>query len=85
MINTITANEIKTKGVSVFKKATSNNNEAFISVRGKNKYVVMSIEEYNHLRECELEVALLESRQDLEKGKFFSESVDKHLERIKNG
>jgi prevent-host-death family protein len=57
MKNTITANELKTKGVSAIEEVTASNNEAIITVRGKNKYVVLSIEEYNQLREYELEAA----------------------------
>jgi hypothetical protein len=34
------------------------------------------------LRDCELEVALSETRADLAAGRFVAESVDAHLERI---
>ena len=84
MVNTITANDIKTRGVNALKEGIGNNKEAFISVRGKNKYVVLSLKEYSYLRECELEAAIFESKNDIENGKFFCESIDKHLERIKN-
>ena len=49
----ITANELKTGGVSAIEKVISEDSEAIITVRGKNRYVVMDIEKYNHLRECE--------------------------------
>ena len=39
-----------------------------ITVRGKNKYVVLPIEKYNYLRECELETALLETKKDIKEG-----------------
>jgi hypothetical protein len=85
MSNSIPANLIKTKGVSAFDETISNEGELFISVHGKNKFVVLSIEKYNYLRECELETALLEAKKDLKNGNFNIESVEKHIERIKNG
>ena len=47
MNNIITANDLKTKGVSIIDEVTTNNNEAIITVRGKNRYVVLPIKEYN--------------------------------------
>ena len=49
MVNIITANELKVKGVSALDKITSAQDETIISVRGKNKYIVLSIDEYRHL------------------------------------
>ena len=84
MINSITANEIKTRGVSAITEATENGQEVFISVRGKNRYVVLSMDTYNHLRECELEAALIETRNDLKSGNYITESINDHIQRIKN-
>ena len=85
MINAITANELKTKGLMALDKATSNGDEAIITVRGKNKYVVLPFERYNHFREFELECALEESKRDLENGKYIEESVEEHITRITSG
>ena len=85
MKNTITANQLKTKGVSVLDSATSTDGEAVISVRGKDKYIVLTIEEYNRLREYELDAAIEESKNDIEEGRFIEESVEDHIERITNG
>ena len=82
MNNIITANDLKTRGVSAINEATSDGNEAIITVRGKNLYVVIPIEAYNHLRECELEAALFESENDLKNGKYITESVKEHIKRI---
>ena len=84
MINNITANELKVKGISILDKITSEQNEAIITVRGKNKYVVMTMEEYNYLRECELEAALIESQKDISEGRYNVDSVEDHLKRIEN-
>lgn len=85
MADLITANELKTKGLAALERAISNGNEAIITVRGKNKYVVLPFERYNHLRECELESALEESKKDLENGRFIEESVENHIRRITSG
>ncbi len=81
----ITANELKTKGVSAIKEATANYPEAVITVRGKSRYVVIPIEAYNHLRECELEAAIVESKKDIKNGKYIQESVEDHIRRLKRG
>lgn len=82
MGNIITANELKTKGVSVIEEVTTQNAEAIITVRGKNKYVVLSIEDYNQLREYELEAAINESLDDIKEGKIYKESIEDHMKRI---
>lgn len=82
MYNSITANDLKIKGVSVLDQAISLDNEAVITVRGKSKYIVLSIDEYNRLRECELEAALIEAKNDLAEGKYHSDSVEDHINRI---
>jgi prevent-host-death family protein len=82
MAQIITANELKTKGVSVLDQDTADGSEIIITVRGKNKYVVLPIEKYNYLRECELETALMETKRDIKEGKFIKESVERHIERI---
>jgi hypothetical protein len=83
--NVISANELKTKGVSRLDEITASGDEAIISVRGKNRYVVLTLEQYNYLRECELEAALVETRNDLKEGNVVEESVEDHLNRIASG
>ena len=85
MTQVITANDLKTKGVKILNDETSDGSEVIITVRGKSKYVVLPIEKYNYLRECELDAALRESRKDLKEGKFIKESVEKHIKRITRG
>lgn len=83
-MTTLTANELKTKGAKSLEEALKDSEEASITVHGKDRFVVMDIERYNYLRECELEAALAESLSDLEKGDFIEESVDEHIERMEN-
>lgn len=85
MAQTITANDLKTRGVSILDRETANGEEVIITIRGKNRYVVLPMEKYHYLRECELEAALLESQQDIKKGKYVKETVEKHIKRIAHG
>ena len=85
MAQIITANDLKTKGVTILDQESSDGNEVIVTVRGKNKYVVLPIDKYNYLRECELEAALLEAKRDIKEGKFIKEPVEKHLKRITRG
>jgi len=82
MPQTITANELKTKGVTILDAETADGSEVIITIRGKSRFVVVPIEKYNYLRECELEAALLESQKDLKEGRLVKESVEKHIKRI---
>lgn len=85
MNNTITANELKTGGISRLEAITEEAGEAIISVRGKPKYVVLTLAQYNHLRECELESALQETHRDIKQGLYVRESVEEHIKRIGDG
>ncbi len=85
MAQIITANDLKTKGISALDEEMADGSEIIISVRGKNKYVVLPIEKYNYLRECELEAALAETKRDIKEGKFVKEPVEKHIQRIISG
>ena len=82
IMNSISANDLKTKGVGAIEQALSDQQEASVTVRGQLKYVVMSHEQYVHLRECELEAALAESKADLDAGRFVRESVEAHIQRL---
>jgi hypothetical protein len=78
----IPANELKTRGVTAIEQALADSSEAIVSVRGQDKYVVMSFEQYAHLRTCELEAAIHETRKDLAEGRFVTESAADHVKRI---
>ena len=78
----IPANELKIRGVSAIEQALEDSSEAMVSVRGKDRYVVMSFEQYSHLRTCELEAAIHAARGDIAAGRFFAESPEAHLARL---
>jgi hypothetical protein len=81
-MNTISSNDLKTKGVGAIEQALADQSEASVTVRGHVKYVVMGQAHCAHLRECELEAALAESKADLDAGRFVKESVEQHLDRL---
>ena len=80
----INANEIKTKGVSIFSTLLDKFDELIINVRGKNKFVVIDIERYKELRANELDLAYLKTIQDIEKGNYKTQSAKEHIEELKN-
>ena len=75
----ISANELKTKGIAAIALALSTAPEAIVSVRGKDKFVVMELAHYHYLRECELDAARAETRADLAAGRVLKESPEAHL------
>ena len=77
----IKANELRAKGVSLIRKLLADVPEVFISVRGKTRYVVMDIERFEYLRDCELDAALLEAKEDPQAGRLPVERVEEHLRR----
>ena len=81
-MNTITANELKTQGISSIDSHLQQEQEAVITVRGKERFVVMRIEQYQHLREKELEAAVFEARDEIQQGKYYAESIEHHLNRV---
>ncbi len=78
----ISANELKTKGVAAIEAMLALHSEAVVSVRGKDRFVVMDIAQYNYLRECELDAALAETRADIKAGRIVEESAEAHLARL---
>lgn len=78
----LNATELKTRGVTAIEAALEKDLEAVISVRGKNRYVVMSMEHYNHLRECELDVAIAEVRADVAAGRFKIQTPEEHVAEV---
>ena len=81
-MTTISANSLKTQGIAAITEALADSPEALVSVRGKDRFVVMNIEHYHYLRECELAAALAESQADMAAGRFVTESVEAHLKRL---
>lgn len=79
---TITANELKVKGVSLIDSVVAENESAIITVHGKEKYIVLKMSDYNRFRELELEDAIKQSKEDIAAGRFHSDGIDAHMKRI---
>ena len=82
-MSNLTANDLKTKGIAAIEAVLAERLEAIVSVRGKDRFVVMEIEQYHYLRECELEAALAETRADIAAGRSVKESPAAHVKRVK--
>jgi len=78
---TVTASEVKAKGVSIFDKLLDGFSEVVINVRGKDKYCVIPFDEYEEFRAFKLEKARNEVMQDIEKGQYHA-SLEKHFNAI---
>jgi len=76
---TISANEIKQRGVSFFDALLDKFDELIINVRGKDKYVVLDIERYKEFRANELDLAYMRTMQDIEQGKYKRQSAKEHI------
>ena len=78
----LTANDLKTRGVAAIESLLATRPEAMISVRGQERFVVMNLAHYHHLRECELDAALAQSQADVAAGRFVVESAAAHRARL---
>ena len=85
MYKRISANDLKTKGVTMVKEEIAKYGEVGVTVRGETKFVIIPVEKYNELREFELLAALEETRKAVDKGDFTVESVEDHMKRITCG
>jgi hypothetical protein len=83
-VTVVTANDLKTRGISEIERALQESQEAVISVRGKPRYVVMDIAHYDFLRECEIAAAWAQAREDLAAGRYRREGAEAHAARINN-
>ena len=81
-MSTLTANDLKTKGVSAVEACLKEDDEVIISVQGKERYVILDIEKYARMREYELAAALQEARADVDAGRYTTESVADHMQRV---
>ncbi len=78
----ITANELKRRGVSYISSLLEKFENIIVSVRGKPKYVILKFEDYERLKELELEQAIREAEQDLKEGRYVVETAEEHFKRI---
>jgi PHD/YefM family antitoxin component YafN of YafNO toxin-antitoxin module len=78
----LSASDLKTKGISAIEALLATQPEAMISVRGKERFVVMDVAHYHYLRECELDAALAQSRADVAAGHSVIDTAEQHVARL---
>jgi len=78
----IPANDLKIKGVSIIETMLEKLDEVLISIRGKNRFVVIDMQRYNYLRECELEKALRDAQDDIANGRSRVLSAEEHFKEL---
>lgn len=69
MDNILSLHDLKRTGFSKLKQMFSNEPDIIIQERGKDACVLVDIDHYSYLRECELEVALLKAKNEIAKNK----------------
>jgi len=79
---TITANEVKKNGVSIFNKLLDKTDELIISVRGKERFVVLDIDRYREFREYELDIAHMKAMQDIKNGNYKVQTAQEHIKEL---
>ena len=79
---TVTANDVKQRGVSLFGELLEKFDEVVINFRGKKKFVVMDIERYKQLRALELDDAYREIMADVEKGDYKVMTAQEHIKSL---
>jgi PHD/YefM family antitoxin component YafN of YafNO toxin-antitoxin module len=79
---TITASEVKIRGVSIFDEILKKSDELTINVRGKNRYVVLDIDRYKQFRESELDIAHMKAIQDIKEGRYKMQTAKEHIEAL---
>lgn len=82
-MNTITANDLKTRGIRSVEQIMKRAGEAAITVRGKVRYMIVTPEKYDQLREAELEYAVRQAKQDIKNGKIAATGIAEHLRQVK--
>ena len=68
----INANDLKRNGIAGIERAMLSglNNSVVVDVRGKAKYVILPVDEFNQYREYQLEQAIKEAEHCSDSGKF---------------
>jgi len=83
-MQSLTANDLKTRGITAIEESLAKQPEVVISVRGKERFVVMDLAHYHHLRECELDAALAQTMQDMAAGHYVIETAQQHMVRMES-
>ena len=75
--------DIKKHGIKAIEEDLKQHDRSSISVNGKVRYVVVTVEDYEQLRIAELELNYIAVMKDIENGNFVIETAEEHLRRLK--
>ncbi|PCH94194.1 MAG: prevent-host-death protein [Gammaproteobacteria bacterium] len=81
----ITANDLKRSGVSGIERAMQSCNDTgvMVDVRGKAKYVILAVSEFNQFREYQLDQAIAEAENCLAQNKYLIiNDLDNYAEQL---
>ena len=85
MLNVV---DLRNRGVKAIEEEINANGTAILSYRGKPKYVIIEVNEYERLRDLELMWAYLKAEEDIAKGSVeivkTDEELENHLNELKN-
>jgi len=83
----ITANDLKRSGIAGIERAMteSDDSHVLVDVRGKAKYVILGVDEFNLFREYQLDKAIAEAEQCIEKGEIrVIDDIDNYAQQLQN-
>lgn len=85
MFNQVTANDLKVRGIQLIDDMIADDSDGVVvTVRGKEKYVILPVAEYHLLRELELDAAIAQTKKELAEGSYHADSVAEHMKRIES-
>ena len=79
----ITANNLKTRGVKAIEESLQDSDRVGITVRGKLKYVAITVEEYDKLRDAEISLAYQKVMNDVKQGSYTT-SLQDHFKELED-
>ncbi len=81
MENILSIQDLKRTGLSKIKQMFLNEPDIIIQDRGKDACVLVDLEHYSFLRNCELEIALKQAKQDI-KNDNYTIGAENHLKKM---
>ena len=79
--------DLRNRGIKAIDEEINKKGIATLSYRGKPKYIIIDIDEYEKLRELELMLAYSKAKENIKKGNFeiikTEKEVDNHIEELK--
>ena len=81
MENVLSIQDLKRTGLSKIKQMFNNEPDIIIQDRGRDACVLVELEHYNFLRDCELEIALNQAKKDIKNGDYTT-GAKKHIDKM---